>query len=130
MGCVRSIDNVQFSGMMKKTYSCKPLYALIITPTRELAIQIKNHLIAVAKYTGNLYIFNYLSRKSFFRPSNDFYFSDIRVAVILGGMAAVKQERILSKGPEIVVATPGRLWELIQQGNPHLSQLDTIKYVL
>lgn len=42
-------------------------------------------------------------------------------------MAAVKQERILSKGPEIVIATPGRLWELIQQGNPHLSQVDSIK---
>lgn len=42
-------------------------------------------------------------------------------------MAAVKQERVLSKGPEIVVATPGRLWELIQNGNPHLAQIDTIR---
>lgn len=42
-------------------------------------------------------------------------------------MAAVKQERILSKGPEIVIATPGRLWELIQQGNPHLNQVDSIR---
>lgn len=42
-------------------------------------------------------------------------------------MAAVKQERILSKEPEIVIATPGRLWELIQQGNPHLSKVDSIK---
>lgn len=30
----------------------KPLYALILTPTRELAIQVKNHLTNVAKYTG------------------------------------------------------------------------------
>lgn len=29
----------------------KPLYALILTPTRELAIQIKNHLTQAAKYT-------------------------------------------------------------------------------
>lgn len=42
-------------------------------------------------------------------------------------MASVKQERILSHGPEIVVATPGRLWELVQAGNAHLSQIDTIK---
>lgn len=42
-------------------------------------------------------------------------------------MAAVKQERILSKGPEIVIATPGRLWELIQYGNPHLCKVDSIK---
>ncbi|KAF5307170.1 hypothetical protein FQR65_LT00686 [Abscondita terminalis] len=83
----------------------KPLYALILTPTRELAVQVKNHLVAAAKYT------------------------DIHVAVVLGGMAAVKQERILSKGPEIVVATPGRLWELIQEGNSHLSQVDSIKFL-
>lgn len=44
-------------------------------------------------------------------------------------MAAVKQERLLSKGPEIVIATPGRLWELIQLGNVHLNQLSSIKYV-
>ncbi|KAJ8932924.1 hypothetical protein NQ314_014341 [Rhamnusium bicolor] len=44
-------------------------------------------------------------------------------------MAAVKQERILLKGPEIVVATPGRLWELIQQGNSHLSQIDNIRFL-
>lgn len=42
-------------------------------------------------------------------------------------MAQVKQERILSKGPEIVVATPGRLWELIQIGNDHLSQFADIR---
>ncbi|KAL1512782.1 hypothetical protein ABEB36_002313 [Hypothenemus hampei] len=83
----------------------KPLYALIITPTRELAIQVKNHLTNVAKYTG------------------------INIAVVVGGMAAVKQERLLSKGPEIVVGTPGRLWELIQQGNDHLSQIDNIKFL-
>lgn len=42
-------------------------------------------------------------------------------------MAVVKQERILRNGPEIVVATPGRLWELIEERNPHLHQIDSIK---
>ncbi|XP_018306369.1 ATP-dependent RNA helicase ddx24, partial [Mycetomoellerius zeteki] len=83
----------------------KPLYALILTPTRELAIQIKNHLTQAAKYT------------------------DVKIAVVLGGMAAVKQERMLNKGPEIVIATPGRLWELIEKGNPHLNQIDSIRYL-
>ncbi|KAL0128779.1 hypothetical protein PUN28_003878 [Cardiocondyla obscurior] len=83
----------------------KPLYALILTPTRELAVQIKNHLTQAAKYT------------------------DIKIAVVLGGMAAVKQERILNKGPEIVIATPGRLWELVQEGNPHLSQMEFVRYL-
>lgn len=52
------------------------------------------------------------------------------MAVVVGGMAQVKQERILEKGPEIVVATPGRLWEMIQQGNDHLSQVNDIRCVL
>ncbi|XP_043277004.1 ATP-dependent RNA helicase DDX24 isoform X2 [Venturia canescens] len=103
IGCVRVIDNIDFGTFHKK--SDKPLYALILTPTRELAMQIKHHLCKAAKYT------------------------DIKIAVVVGGMAAVKQERILSKGPEIVIATPGRLWELIDQGNPHLNQLTSIKYL-
>ncbi|KOB70342.1 Uncharacterized protein OBRU01_15386 [Operophtera brumata] len=37
--------------------------------------------------------------------------------------------RLLRGGPEIVVATPGRLWELINQGQPHLQQLDTVKFL-
>ncbi|XP_076761647.1 ATP-dependent RNA helicase DDX24 [Xylocopa sonorina] len=103
IGCVRVINNIDID--KAQNYLNKPLYALILTPTRELAIQIKNHLTKALKYT------------------------DIKIAVVLGGMAAVKQERILSKGPEIVIATPGRLWELIQQGNQHLSQVDSIKYL-
>ncbi|KAJ8947885.1 hypothetical protein NQ318_010031 [Aromia moschata] len=89
----------------KNEVMLKPLYALVLTPTRELAFQVKNHLESVAKYTG------------------------IKIAVIVGGMAAVKQERLLAQGPEVVVATPGRLWELIQQGNPHLSQIEDIRFL-
>ena len=40
---------------------------------------------------------------------------DFQVCCIVGGMAAQKQERLLKKGPEIVVATPGRFWELLEQ---------------
>lgn len=82
-----------------------PLYALVLTPTRELAVQVKDHLVAVAKYTG------------------------IKVAAVFGGMAQVKQERVLSKCPEIVVATPGRLWELLSIGNEHLNKLENIRLV-
>lgn len=101
MGCVKVIDNIKIKSNVNSMR--KPLYALILTPTRELAIQIKNHLTKAAKYT------------------------DIQIAVVLGGMAAVKQERILKKCPEIVIATPGRFWELVSEGNPHLNQLDSIK---
>jgi ATP-dependent RNA helicase DDX24/MAK5 len=39
-------------------------------------------------------------------------------------MAAPKQERLLSSKPEIVVGTPGRLWELIASGQEHLAALE------
>lgn len=65
--------------------------------------QIKSHLDAVLKYT------------------------DIKSVVVVGGVASQKQERLLGYGPDIVVGTPGRLWELIQQGNDHLSQVAHIR---
>lgn len=72
----------------------KKLQGLIITPTRELAIQIKKHLDDILKYV-----------------------SGITVGCLVGGLAIPKQERILNKfKPSIIVATPGRLWEIIQSG--------------
>lgn len=82
------------------------LYALVSTPTRELAVQVRDHLKAIAKYR------------------------EIQVAAVFGGIAQVKQERLLSRCPEIVVATPGRLWELIQEGNKHLSKIDDINFLV
>lgn len=48
IGFVKSIDNIQ----METHNKLKPLYALILTPTRELAMQVKSHLSAVAKFAG------------------------------------------------------------------------------
>ncbi|XP_008183874.1 ATP-dependent RNA helicase DDX24 [Acyrthosiphon pisum] len=76
----------------------------ILVPTRELAMQVKKHIEDVAKFT------------------------DISIAAIVGGLSSEKQERILKKGPEIVVATPGRLWEMVQRNEPHLMQLNKVKY--
>ncbi|XP_058067070.1 ATP-dependent RNA helicase DDX24 [Anopheles bellator] len=86
--------------------SNKPLYGLILTPTRELAVQINDHLKSISKYTA------------------------INIALVFGGMAVVKQERMLRKCPEIVIATPGRLWELIQSGNQHLSKVMHIRFLV
>ncbi|CAM8918168.1 unnamed protein product [Rhodiola kirilowii] len=72
------------------------LRALIITPTRELALQVTEHLKQVAKDTNT------------------------RVVPVVGGMSTEKQERLLKGRPEIVVGTPGRLWELMSKGEPHL----------
>ncbi|CAH9080118.1 unnamed protein product [Cuscuta europaea] len=80
------------------------LRALIVTPTRELALQVTDHIRAVAKHT------------------------DIKVVAIVGGMATEKQERLLKRRPEIVVGTPGRLWELMKSGEVHLVELHSLSF--
>jgi ATP-dependent RNA helicase DDX24/MAK5 len=47
-------------------------------------------------------------------------FTDIRVIGVIGSMAEAKQQRLLRACPEVVVATPGRLWELMAVGEPYL----------
>jgi len=65
---------------------------LIMSPTRELAIQIKDHIEAVV-------------------PPE--FSQQIKIAALVGGMSIQKQIRLLSYKPTIIVATPGRLWELM-----------------
>jgi len=65
--------------------------ALILTPTRELAIQIDESLTAYGRYTG------------------------IRHTVIFGGVSQIPQTNALRSGVDIIVATPGRLLDLLNQ---------------
>ena len=76
------------------------LRSLIVTPTRELAIQIEENIEAYSKNTN------------------------IKHAVIFGGVKQGAQVEKLKKGIHILVATPGRLLDLINQG---FVKLDTIK---
>jgi ATP-dependent RNA helicase DDX24/MAK5 len=78
------------------------LPALIVTPTRELALQVTQHL-------RNALVKTPLES----RP---------RIESIVGGMAEVKQERLLTRRPEIVVATMGRLQAWIGR-HSYLSKL-------
>ena len=78
----------------------KQLKALVMSPTRELAIQIKDHLQAIVPVQ---------------------YQDKIKLCPLVGGMSVQKQERLLSYSPTIIVATPGRLWELLNDRmNPYL----------
>ncbi len=83
-----------------KTNRPVQLRSLIVTPTRELAIQIDDNIKDYGKYAG------------------------IKHAVIFGGVKQHKQVKALERGVHILVATPGRLLDLIGQG--YIS-LDTIK---
>ncbi|NWS34840.1 DDX24 helicase, partial [Polioptila caerulea] len=106
-GCVKVLENVEFDSDDKThtvdSHKKRPLLGLVLTPTRELAVQVKHHIDAVAKFTG------------------------IKTAILVGGMAAQKQERVLNRKPEIVIATPGRLWELVKERHPHLSNLRQLR---
>ncbi|KAM9201865.1 ATP-dependent RNA helicase DDX24 isoform 1-T1 [Dugong dugon] len=86
-----------------KEHPKRPLLGLVLTPTRELAVQVKQHIDAVARFTG------------------------IKTAILVGGMSTQKQQRMLNRQPEIVIATPGRLWELVKEKHAHLSNLRQIR---
>ncbi|KAF8388306.1 hypothetical protein HHK36_026972 [Tetracentron sinense] len=88
----------------EKSARGSPLRALIVTPTRELALQVTDHIKEVAKVVN------------------------IRVVPIVGGMSTEKQERLLRARPEIVVGTPGRLWELMSGGDRHLVELHSLSF--
>ena len=84
------LDNVVDATLPSTTPKQQPpLQALILTPTRELAIQVTCEL---TKVSMNI----------------------IKIGTIVGGFAEVKQRRTLEKiRPSVIVATPGRLWELV-----------------
>ncbi|CAG8458870.1 16842_t:CDS:10 [Cetraspora pellucida] len=90
----------------KKENSENQLVALILTPTRELAMQIKNHLQNVGKFSTN------------------------NIMTIVGGMAIQKQKRLLERNPNIIVGTPGRLWELLSENEEFINTLRHIRFLV
>ena len=54
----------------------------------------------------------------------------IWVVPIVGGISPPKQARLLRVRPEVVVATPGRLWELMRDGEPHLADLRSLAFLV
>lgn len=76
------------------------LKALIITPTRELALQINENFTAYAKFTT------------------------IKNTVVFGGVKQGKQVQALRRGVDVLVATPGRLLDLMRQGHIRLNDIE------
>ncbi|KAG8947251.1 ATP-dependent RNA helicase, partial [Tulasnella sp. 419] len=73
------------------TQSQDNLIALILLPTRELALQVSSHLKALL-------------------PTHH---PHIKITSIVGGLSIQKQKRLLSSNPHIIIATPGRLWDIL-----------------
>lgn len=87
-----SLPILQLLSQNKPSRSPKGIRALIVTPTRELAIQIEENIEAYGK---NLHL---------------------KHMVLFGGVKQGPQEAKLRRGVDILVATPGRLLDLISQG--------------
>ncbi|KAJ3191397.1 hypothetical protein HK101_007809, partial [Irineochytrium annulatum] len=105
------LQDIALSGGKNKAEGCKnvrmkPCVALVLTPTRELALQITEHLKAVAK-----------NMKATIVP-------------LVGGISLDKQRRLISYSPDIVVATPGRLWEILGENNAFRYSLKCCRYLV
>ncbi|TDD10894.1 DEAD/DEAH box helicase [Nonomuraea deserti] len=74
--------------------------AMILVPTRELALQVHDALEPLGRGLG------------------------LRMKVIVGGMSMGKQIEALRRGVDVVIATPGRLGDLIRQGECSLSEVE------
>lgn len=81
----------------------EPISAIILAPTRELAIQIKEHLVKI-------------SPKS------------IKIDSFIGGLSKEKQERVLNSPPHILIATPGRFHDLLKTCD--FTKLQNLEYFI
>jgi ATP-dependent RNA helicase RhlE len=88
--------------LIHKTFTFKTEKALIIVPTRELALQIEDELRGFA------------------------YGSGLRSALCIGGTHLNDQVRSLSRHPSFVIGTPGRLKDLVERGNLVLGDFSNI----
>jgi ATP-dependent RNA helicase RhlE len=85
------------AGLQRKTARC-----LVLTPTRELALQIGDSFRAYGRHLG------------------------LRSLVIFGGVGQNPQVAGMARGVDILTATPGRLLDLIGQGHLRLDAIDTV----
>ncbi|KAK5125010.1 hypothetical protein LTR85_001201 [Meristemomyces frigidus] len=95
------------SGSQRSGQAKAPL-ALLLSPTRELAHQLDKHLTALC------------SSGAFEAPS---------IATLTGGLSMQKQQRLL-KNADIVIGTPGRLWEVISSGRGIIKALKQIQFLV
>ena len=78
----------------------KKIKSVIVTPTRELAMQILENFKSYSKYT------------------------DLNCTAVFGGVSLEPQKEILAEGVDVLIATPGRLIDLQMQGNIDLSAVE------
>jgi len=76
-----------------------PFQAIVLVPTRELALQVAADLAELGRY------------------------SDLSILPVYGGQNIATQAKYLSRGPEVIVATPGRIMDMVERGYLHYGNI-------
>lgn len=91
---------IQMLFQRRSTHKTKVARALVLAPTRELAIQVAESFATYGKHTG------------------------IRHTAIYGGVSQHQQTQALRRGVDVLIATPGRLLDLVIQGHIQLQHIE------
>ncbi|QYX63650.1 DEAD/DEAH box helicase [Shewanella putrefaciens] len=84
--------------------AARPVRALVLVPTRELAVQVQQSFVKYAKGT------------------------DIRIGIAYGGVSIDAQVAVFNAGIDVLIATPGRLLDHLRQGALSLKQLSVLVF--
>jgi ATP-dependent RNA helicase RhlE len=91
---------IQMLYQQRSTQKTTGVRALVLAPTRELAIQVAESFAKYGRHTG------------------------IRHVAIFGGVSQYQQTQALRRGVDVLIATPGRLLDLVIQGHINLSHIE------
>ncbi|MEN8617657.1 DEAD/DEAH box helicase [Shewanella baltica] len=89
---------------LQELTTVRPVRALVLVPTRELAVQVQQSFVNYAKGT------------------------DIRIGIAYGGVSIDAQVAVFNAGIEVLIATPGRLLDHLRQGALSLKQLSVLVF--
>ncbi|EJD52980.1 DEAD-domain-containing protein [Auricularia subglabra TFB-10046 SS5] len=107
-----------------KSKGRRPVRALVLAPTRELALQVAAHLKAC--------LVDPIKKEEDTddKPKGPAKPPAVSVAAIVGGMSAQKQRRVLERGVDVLVATPGRLWDILSEDDALALQIKRLKFLV
>ncbi|KAJ7682954.1 P-loop containing nucleoside triphosphate hydrolase protein [Mycena rosella] len=111
----------------------RQLGALILAPTRELALQVSSHLNAclnTVEASDEAKPKKGKGKAKQGEPTEARAPPLVSVAAIVGGMSAQKQRRILDRGVDVLVATPGRLWDIMEDDDDLAKQVKNLKFLV
>ena len=108
----------------------QPPITLILSPTRELAHQIRSHLLALYQphHSPTTNTTTALSSSSSSPPPPSQH-QNPSIVTVTGGLSIQKQRRLIQHA-HIVVATPGRLWEVMGESEDLLARLRNVRFLV